>query len=127
VTALEATHVDEAVIKAAVERRVKILDAARIGGVEVKDGMSELDIQKAVIAKAFPKAVLDGKDVNYIDARFDGAVEAFEAQADAQTRVAGADDVAKVDNADAKVIVDSNKAREKMYADLRARNAKGGV
>lgn len=102
---LEAKKLDEAVIATAVARRVRILDAARDAKVEVKDGMSELDIQKAVILKVFPKATLDGKDAVYIDARFDGAVESIavtaEANADAATREAGggAEQISKGDAA----------------------------
>ena len=123
---LEQMKVDEALIKTAVERRVRILDAAHKAEVKIEDGMDELSIQKAVIAKVFPKANLDGKDQVYLDARFDGAIETLEdeAKADAQTRVAGADEVAKVDSTEGKEIVDSDKARDKMYADIRARGKK---
>ncbi len=95
---LEKNKLDAQAVEAAVARRVKILDAAKLAEVEVTDKMTELDIQKAVILKIFPKAVLDGKDQIYIDARFDGALETFakdtEENADAATRQLAVDTVA---------------------------------
>jgi len=120
---LKSKKLDEAVIAAAVARRVRILDAARLAEVEVADGASELDIQKAVIVKVFPKAKLDGKSAEYIDARFDGALETLsvEVEADAANRTAsgGAETVDSAEKADATDVVDSRKAREKMIAELR--------
>jgi hypothetical protein len=106
---VEAKNVklDEVAVKAAVERRVKILDAARIAEVEVKEDMDELAIQKAVILKVFPSAKLDGKDAVYIDARFDGAIESLEARNDAANRMVVAPEATKKDET-----VDANKARD---------------
>jgi hypothetical protein len=39
--------------------------------------MSVIDIKKAVIKSKFPSLALDGKSNDYVDARFDGTVEAF--------------------------------------------------
>ena len=117
---LEAKKMDQVVIDAAVARKLRILDAARVAEVEVTDGMAEVDIQKAVIMKVFPKAVLDGKDTVYIDARFDSAIEAkaieAEVNADAKTRElnGGAEK-----HADAAEVVDASKAREKYVENLR--------
>lgn len=115
---LEAKKMDQAVIDAAVARKLRILDAARVAEVEVTDGMAEVDIQKAVIMKVFPKAVLDGKDVVYIDARFDSAIEAkaieAEGNADAETRKLKGDGHVDGDEA-----VDASKAREKYVENLR--------
>lgn len=120
---LEERKVDQAMIDAAVARRVKIMDAARLAEVEVADGMAELEIQKAVIMKVFPKAVLDGRDAAYVDARFDGAVEMLsvkaEEKADADVRELGNPE--HVDSVDAVEAVNSVKAREKMIADLKTR------
>lgn len=116
ITELDTVKMDEAAIKAAVERRVRILDAARQAEVEVKEDMSETDIQKAVIAKVFPKANLADKDQVYIDARFDGAVESLADNADAAMRQVNSD--VPVVNSDADVIVDSGKAREKFIENL---------
>lgn len=115
---LEKSRVDEAMIQAAVEKRVKILDAAKAAGVEVKDGMGDLDIQKAVIAKVFPKANLDGKDQVYVDARFDGALESLdgEANADAETRQVGAAETVNTDAAKDEDVV--AKARAKYEASI---------
>jgi len=70
--------------------------------------------------KVFPKAVLDGKDAVYIDARFDSAIEAkaieAEANADAQTRELNG---GAAKHADAAEVVDASKAREKYVENLR--------
>ena len=108
---LEAAKVDSAAVEAAVARRVKVLEAAKFAEVEVKDGMSEAEIQKAVILKIFPKANLDAKDQVYIDARFDGAVETFEKDADAQTRQLGTETI--VDGKDKTETVSAESARQK--------------
>ena len=109
---LEAAKVDSKAVEAAVARRVKVLEAAKFADVEVKDGMTEAEIQKAVILKVFPKAILDSKDQVYIDARFDGAVESFEKDADAQTRQLGTETIV-----DGKVntdtVVSAESARQK--------------
>lgn len=122
---LESKKLDEAVVAAAVARRVRILDAARVAEVEVKDGMSELDIQKAVIVKVFPKANLDDKSAEYIDARFDGAIEALaadaeeKANADNRAAAGGAENADAAAHADAGNVVDSREARKKMIEALR--------
>lgn len=81
----KASKMDEVAIKAAVARRVKLLDAANKAEVEVKEDMDEMAIQKAIILKVFPGAQLKD-DAVYIEARFDGAIETLEAQADAIAR-----------------------------------------
>jgi DNA-directed RNA polymerase subunit RPC12/RpoP len=75
-------------IEAQVKSRLALHDAARKAGVEFKLDSAESEIQLAVIAKAFPKADLTGKDASYISARFDSACEflASEAGADATAR-----------------------------------------
>jgi hypothetical protein len=82
--------------------------------------MAEVDIQKAVIMKVFPKAVLDGKDAVYIDARFDSAIEAkaieAEVNADAKTRELNGGAEKHTDGAEA---VNADKAREKYIANLK--------
>jgi hypothetical protein len=88
VSALEAERVDAATLNAAVMRRVALLDAAKNVEAEVNNDMSDVDIQKTVIMKVFPKAVLDGKDDAYIAARFDGAMESLALMADAGIRQA---------------------------------------
>ena len=112
---LEANRIDAKAVEAAVARRVKILEAAKFAEVEVKDGMTEAEIQKAVIQKVFPKASLDAKDQVYIDARFDGAVETFERDADAQTRKLGTETV--VDGKENTDMVVSAEAARQKYLD----------
>lgn len=62
-------------VKAAVEKRLVVLDAAKKAGVEKVDGVSDTDLMKQVILKVSPEAKLDDKDAVYLSARFDGAVE----------------------------------------------------
>lgn len=67
-------------IDEAVKARMELLDAAKKAEVEVKENMSEQDIKKEVILKAFPNAKekLDKADEAYVDARFDSAIEHFD-------------------------------------------------
>lgn len=113
------------VVKHAVDARMHLIDAARKVGVELKSDMSDSDIKKAVIVKAFPKSAekLEKADDVYVDARFDAALEDLEAREDAaeKNRAAATDlppagdkgDETKTDefNADA--------ARERMMASQR--------
>lgn len=120
---LKERKLDQAVIDAAVAKKVRVMDAARLAEVEVADGTADLDIQKAVILKVFPKANLDGKDASYIDARFDGAVEMLsvkaEEKADAEVRkVASPEQSVKADSTE---VIDARSARERMIADLKTR------
>lgn len=55
-----------------VQIAAKTLDEAAL---EKIDGMTDLDIKKAVILAREPKANLDGKSEAYLDARFDSATE----------------------------------------------------
>jgi hypothetical protein len=75
----------------AVKAKVILMGAADQAGVEVKDGMSDIEIKKAVVLAKFPSAKLDGKDEVYIQARFDAALEALGDEADAGTREVTAD------------------------------------
>jgi hypothetical protein len=68
-------------IDEAVAAKSKLMDAARLAQVEIKDSMSDIDVRKAVILKVDASAVLDGKDPVYIEARFDGAVSILAAKA----------------------------------------------
>lgn len=72
-----------------VNARVQLRETAKLAEVEVKDGMTDEEIKKAVIVKLQPKATLDGKDGVYIQARFDAAVEGLATKADASNRSAG--------------------------------------
>ena len=84
--ALDSTKLDEAV-----NARIELYKNAEKAGVEVKNDMKDVDIKKAVIAKVFPKANLDGKDSAYIDARYDATVEMLAERADSNSRQVLAD------------------------------------
>lgn len=84
--ALDGTKLDEAV-----NARIELYKNAEKAGVEVKGDMKDADIKKAVIAKVFPKANLDGKDSAYIDARYDATVEMLVERADSNSRQVLAD------------------------------------
>ena len=86
VEALDSTKLDEAV-----NARIELYKNAEKAGVEVKNDMKDADIKKAVIAKVFPKANLDGKDSAYIDARYDATVEMLAERADSNSRQVLAD------------------------------------
>lgn len=84
--ALDSTKLDEAV-----NARIELYKNAEKASVEVKNDMKDADIKKAVIAKVFPKANLDGKDSAYIDARYDATVEMLAERADSNSRQVLAD------------------------------------
>jgi hypothetical protein len=79
--ALDPKRLDEAV-----NARIILFDAAERAGVEIKDGMTDLEIKKAVISAVSPSANLDGKDAIYIAARFDAAAEILESRSDGEGR-----------------------------------------
>ena len=85
---IETIKTDETRIDEAVEKRLKILSAAKDAEIEVEEKSTELEIQKAVIMKVFPQANLEKKDQIYIDARFDGAVEILQEKKNAKNRSA---------------------------------------
>ena len=88
-------HVDgaDAKVEAAVQRRIRVLSVAALAGVEVKKDMAELDIETAVITKAFPSLDLKDRDASYRVACFDRAEEVLKVGAgeDSQNRVAGSE------------------------------------
>ena len=87
-------------IDEAVKAKLVLMDAADRAGVEVKDGMSDLDVKKAVITAVFPTAKLDGKDEVYVTARFDAALEDLEARADKDSRQVGGGGLPPADRKD---------------------------
>jgi len=99
---LKAKSVDASKLQEMVKNRVALEGIASKAGVEVKMDSADLDIKKAVILKLQPKAVLEGKDEVYINARYDASIEDMEINAkkdeDAKSRLA----------VDSKVNVDSN-------------------
>jgi hypothetical protein len=85
--------------------------------VEVKDGMSDLDIKKAVISAVSPSAKLDGQNENYISARFDAAVEYLESHADGESRAVLGGGVLPASNRN-----DAAAARQRMIERMKAQS-----
>ena len=96
----------------AVKAKMELLHNAEKAGVEVKEDMSDMDIKKAIIASAFPKANFDGKDDVYIQARYDATVEMLCEKNDGETRRVTSD--MPPENR-----ADENDAREKMIQRLK--------
>lgn len=89
---LEAARADAAPEKIAerVAARVELerKSAAVLGADFKMDGLSDRELQEAVIKKAHPAVVLDGKSETYIEARFDAVIDAQPAKAMAEQRKA---------------------------------------
>ena len=64
-------------VNALVKERVELVETAKkhLDADTDFSEMSDMDVKKAVVAKRYPKANLDGKDEVYISARFDAAIE----------------------------------------------------
>ncbi len=63
-------------IQLRVDARVALVESAKtVCGDAIKNDMSDEAIKTAVIAKVFPEAKLDGKSSDYIQARYDTALE----------------------------------------------------
>lgn len=77
----EKTTVAPAVLDAAVTSRVALLDTAKSLGAEVTVADSDSTIKAAVIKLVAADVNLDGKSAEYIDARFDGAVDTLKKSA----------------------------------------------
>lgn len=110
---LKENSMDKTKLDEAVNAKLELLRNAEKAGVELKGDESDSDIKKAIILKMFPKANLDEKDDTYIQARYDGALEALSDVADSTARLALGDipETIKTDSAD--------DAREKMIARLK--------
>ncbi len=107
---MNSTKLDEAV-----NARIELYKNADKAGVEVKNDMKDADIKKAIIAKVFPKANLDGKDENYLNARYDATIEILAEKADSTSRQVLSD------NTD--IHSDSvDEARKRMIASLKKRD-----
>ncbi len=76
---------DPAKLEAIIAGKLLLRETAKKLGVEKTDGLSDLELKKAVILKVTPSAKLDGKDDIYIQARFDSSLEMVADAADAQT------------------------------------------
>ena len=104
---VKADAADPAHLDAAVKAKIELLHNAEKAKVEVKEDMSDMDINKAIITSQFPKANFDGKDDVYIQARYDSAVEMMVEKNDAVIRQATSDTPPETR-------ADENDAREKM-------------
>jgi hypothetical protein len=80
---LEKDAADEAKIEERVHKRIVILTAAEMAGINT-DGKTEKEIMSEVILKVFPKANLKDRDDGYILGRFEGAVDELEKRVDEQ-------------------------------------------
>jgi len=86
---LEGKKFTEDEIDKRVQDRLDLLASAKLAEVEVKDGMEGDELKKTIILKAFPKsdqAKLDGGSAEYLNARFDGAVEFLQERGEAQAQ-----------------------------------------
>lgn len=83
---LKKTSMDSKKLDEAVKAKMELLHNAEKANVEVKEDMSDMDIKKAIIASAFPKANFDGKDDVYVQARYDATVEMLCEKNDGKTR-----------------------------------------
>lgn len=97
---LKAKALDPKRLDEAVKARVELMDAAIRAGVETKDGMTEAEIQKAVITAVYPEAKLDGRDEAYIKGRFDSALEELRKDADDSSRPVISDSIPAGDRTD---------------------------
>jgi hypothetical protein len=87
---LKKSTVDSTKVNELVKEKIDILDIASKIKVEVKDGMNNEDIKKAIIVAKFPGTDLTGKDSAYIQGRYDSVVVLIKAEtetkADASVR-----------------------------------------
>jgi hypothetical protein len=104
--AVKASKADEDAIKAGVDKRLKLIDAAMKAAITLKGDETNVDIQKAVILSAFPDSKLNDASDVYLAGMFDGALAFLSAKNDASVRVVGlaevhSDSTDKVATADA--------------------------
>jgi hypothetical protein len=89
---VQASKLDSTEVDNRVKARMALLDVANKAKVEKADSMDDKTLKVAVIKAVSPTANLDGKDENYISARFDLAVESLSAQKETEKKE---DDAAK--------------------------------
>jgi hypothetical protein len=83
--ALDPKRMDEAI-----SAKLALIENATKAGIECKDGMTDTDIKKAIVLAVTPgaKEKLDAreKDEEYLNARYDAAVEYLQDHADSEAR-----------------------------------------
>lgn len=94
----EKKHADE--LNKAVKERVALEAVAKAHKVENTDGMSNLDIKKAVIKDVYPEMNLDGKAEAYIEASYDIAKGVQKAHQDGMANQRKAAGTRKAENND---------------------------
>lgn len=103
-------------IDALVEERTSICETAtKLVKDFKKDGLSNLEIKKQVIASVSPDVKLDEKSEDYIDARFDGIVENMDSYKDKlKDQINNKESKNDEDNTNNETKFDSKAARQKM-------------
>lgn len=112
------------VIEKAADKRASLIVEARkfLGEKEKLDGKTEIEIQKLVIAKADKDLKLDGKSADYVQARYDGVIEA--AAKNKTSAVDRARQVATTVHVDNSPSSNPADARQAMVARMLASNVK---
>lgn len=102
---------DEKAINELVQKRMNILAGAKLADVEVNQDMTDREIKEAVIKKAFPNTNLEGKADEYIDGRFDGAIELLQETQEQANEAESRQLAGDIDTAEK---IDCSEARQKM-------------
>jgi hypothetical protein len=105
---------DEKEIDKKVDEKIKLIESAKLAEVEIKEDMSQSEIKKAVIMKVFPNANLDEKSDEYLDARYDGAIEVLEEKIDEKADAKKREIADGVKNSESEDKFDSEEARNRM-------------
>jgi len=112
---------DATAIQTAIRERRAVERVAQDAGIEFKDDEADADIKRRIIAKAFPKLSLDGKDEAYVHASYDAAVATFSEEGNAsQRQAAKGTGESHADSGEAQK-ADSSAARERMIAGMTGR------
>ena len=119
---LKKSTVKEDEIQAIIKTRIKLVDTAVKMEIEVKDEMSNEDIKKAVIIAIFPEANLDEKSIDYIDARFDAALEVAEKITNSENKKKVLMDKNTNQNKNSENKISYKSAREAYISDLENNN-----
>ena len=106
-------------IKEAVKQRRRIEKIATDAGLEVKEDAEDLDVQKQVVAKVFPKLDLKDKDEAYIRVSFDNAATVLASKADEDKTELTGDSPAGEGHTDSKeTVYNADEARQRMMDNM---------